>query len=140
MKYAIVKLGGKQFKITEGLKFDLEKQSDLSFEVLYYTDGKEILVGEPVLNDIKVKAKIVEDKKDKKIRIGRFKSKSRYRKIKGHRQPISVVEIESITKGKVADTDTKEEKKEVKKTTPKKSAKTETKETKKVKSSSKDEK
>jgi large subunit ribosomal protein L21 len=144
MKYAIVKLGGKQFKITEGLKFDVERQSDLVFDVLYYTDGKEILVGEPVLTDIVVKAKIVEDKKARKIRVARYKSKSRYRRVQGHKQPISVIEIESIStkKAKTETKEVKEDKKETKevkksetkKTTAKKAA------SKKSESSKKDEK
>lgn len=135
MKYAIVKIGGKQFKIEEGQKFDVESQNGLNFEVLYYTDGKEILIGEPILTDVKINAEIVEDKRDRKVRIARFKSKSRYRRVQGHRQPISVIEVKSITKGSEKKVESKESKPAKEEKTEKKAVKSETK---KVKSSKKD--
>lgn len=98
MKYAIVQFGGKQIQIKEGDTFEMERQSGLVFDVLLYSENEKVSIGEPFLKDIEVKAKVVEEKRGKKIRIGRFKSKSRYRRVKGHRQPLGVVTIVSIGK------------------------------------------
>lgn len=97
MKYAIIGLGGKQFKITEGSTIKLEHQDDVKPSVLVYNnDADEIFIGEPFLDNVIVEATIVENKLDKKVTVARFKSKSRYRKKKGHRQPVSMVKIDKI--------------------------------------------
>jgi len=123
MTYAVIRFGGRQFKVSEGDILQLQRQQDANTEVLLYSDGKNIEVGEPVLDGYEVLLKKLEDKRAKKIRIGRFKSKSRYRRVKGHRQPISVFSVEYVgLKGKrvekkVVDkpkTEVKPEKKEVK--------------------------
>lgn len=98
-KYAIIQLGGKQFKITEGLEFRLERQEKLDIGVLLYFDGKNVEIGEPLLTGITVKAKIIGEEKAPKIRVARFRAKSRHRRVKGHKQPMSVVKVESISKG-----------------------------------------
>ncbi len=95
-KYAIVQLDGKQYKVTEGLKLKLNRQKGLNFDVLLYSDGKTLEIGDPLLKDVILKAKIVSDMLAPKIVVGRYKSKSRYQKTRGHRQPISIVLIESI--------------------------------------------
>lgn len=100
MKYAIAKIGGKQFKIKEGSTIKVESQSKPKFDVLAYSDGKNFQIGTPVITDVKVKAKVVAEGKDKKIRVARFRAKSRYDKVKGHRQPITVLKIEEISKKK----------------------------------------
>ena len=96
MKYAIVRLAGRQFKVSDGDTIKVTHQDRLDFEVLLYSDGKKIEVGQPVLKDVVIKAKILEQKLDDKVRVARFKSKSRYRKVKGHRQPVTLIEIESV--------------------------------------------
>jgi len=86
--------------VSEGDTFEIERQpKPLSLDVLFYSDGDEIIVGKPTITDVKVDAEIVEEKKDKKIRVARFKSKSRYRRVRGHRQPLSVVKVNKISKG-----------------------------------------
>lgn len=100
-KYAIIQLGGKQFKITEGLEFRIDHQKKLAIDVLLYCDGKTVEIGEPIVSGVTVKAKIIGEETAPKITVARFKSKSRYRKKKGHKQPLSVVKIESISKGVV---------------------------------------
>ena len=97
-KYAIIQLDGRQYKITEGLEIRSNRQDELDFQVLLYSDGKTVEFGNPVLSDVSVKAKVVRNIKAPKIVIGRFKSKSRYQKTKGHRQPLSVIKIETISK------------------------------------------
>lgn len=96
MKYAIIALGGKQLKVKEGLTFKIERQNDLNIDVLMYSDGKELLVGEPTLDQIEVKATVTSEDRAKKVVVARFKSKSRYRKRSGHRQPMSTISIDSI--------------------------------------------
>ena len=99
-KYAIIKLGGKQFMVKEGDRFVIERQESLNTEVLLFSDDTSVEIGSPTVPGIKVKAEFVKGAKDRarKIRIGRFRSKSRHRRIKGHRQPISTVQIVSIGK------------------------------------------
>jgi large subunit ribosomal protein L21 len=118
-KFAIIQLGGKQFKVAVGDFFEVERQSKLDIKVLSYFDGKKLEIGEPTVSGIEVKAKILEDKLAPKINVMRFKSKSRYRKKKGHRQPMSVVEITSIGK-KTAKKATPTKETTAKKTAPKK--------------------
>ena len=114
-KYAIIQMAGKQFKITEGLEFKVERQEKLNIDVLLFADGKTVEIGEPIVKGVIVKAKILGEETAPKIRVARFKSKSRYRRVKGHKQPMRVVKIEKITKGAA-----KAEKTEEKKPAPKK--------------------
>lgn len=108
MKYAIIQVGGKQFKISEGQSFRVERQGKLAIDVLAYFNGTETIVGAPVLKDVKLDASIVNNELGKKVRVVRFKAKSRYKKNKGFRQPYSIVKVESILK----DGETKAEKTE----------------------------
>lgn len=98
MKYAVIKIGGKQIKVKEGQTFEIERQKALKFDVLGYSNGNETFIGSPILADITVKASVTGLKLSKKVRVGRFKAKSRYDKVNGHRQPLSVVKIDKITK------------------------------------------
>ncbi len=103
MTYAVIRLGGRQFKVSEGEVIKLERQASDKNEVLLYSDGKNVAIGDPVLTNIEVVLKNLEDRRDRKVRIGRFKGKSRYRKIRGHKQPLSVFSVEKIgEKGKKA--------------------------------------
>ncbi|MBD3366225.1 50S ribosomal protein L21 [candidate division WWE3 bacterium] len=95
MKYAIIAVGGKQFIVEEGLEFRLERQDNPKAEVLYYKDGRTTQIGAPILENVEVKLSKVEDY-TKKTDIFRFKSKSRYRRRKGHKQPMSVLKVDSI--------------------------------------------
>lgn len=103
MNYAIIKTGGKQYKVSPGETLNLEKISGkpkekISFkEVLLLVDDKKIHLGQPLVKNAIVTAEILEQKKDKKIRVAVFKAKSRYRKVKGHRQSITRVKIVKIS-------------------------------------------
>jgi len=97
MKKAIIRINSKQFEVSEGqeLKVDrLDEKPDVS--VLFYSEDQEVLIGKPELKNVTVTFKVLEDKKDKKIMVKRFKAKSRYHKVRGHRQPISLVKIDKI--------------------------------------------
>ena len=83
MAFAIVKIGNIQVLAEEGDVFKMIKQDEpLKTEVLLYSDGQSTKIGEPVLKDVKAKVSIVEEGFEK-TRIGRFKAKSRYRRIMG---------------------------------------------------------
>lgn len=98
---AVVKLGGKQYIVAEKetLLVDLlpDGTKELTLEPLLVFDDKNVQVGKPVVKDVKVKAKVVEDLvKGDKLRIIRFKSKKRVHKETGHRQKYSRIQITSI--------------------------------------------
>lgn len=96
MNYAIIDLGGKQFIVTEGTQFHIEHQKDSPVpEVLFYKDENQMLVGQPVIEGVTVKLSKARDY-TKKTNILRFKSKSRYRRRQGHKQPWSVMQVDSI--------------------------------------------
>lgn len=98
---AVVKLGGKQYIVAEKetLLVDLlpDGTKELTLEPLLVFDDKNVQVGKPVVKDVKVKAKVVEDLvKGDKLRIIRFKAKKRVHKETGHRQKYSKIQITSI--------------------------------------------
>lgn len=94
MDLAVIRLNGKQHTVKSGSILKLDRISkDAGVEVLLWQEGDVLEIGTPVLADRKVEFSILEDKLDKKINVSRFKAKSRYRKHKGHRQPISVVKV-----------------------------------------------
>lgn len=123
MNYAVIKTGGKQYKVSAGdvlevAKIDAEKDT-ISFEdVLLYVSGDEVKIGSPMLSGFKVNAKILEQKKGEKIRVSKFKAKARYRRTIGFRALLTKVQIEDIQSG--TKTASKTEKKLSRKTAAKK--------------------
>ena len=102
MTFAVIKTGGKQYKVSEGDILSVEKfehETDkVSFDhVLLLTDDKDIKVGRPLVFGAKVEAKVIEDGKGKKKMVFRYKSKTRQHKKKGHRQPYTKVQITKIS-------------------------------------------
>lgn len=101
MKYAVIKTGGKQYKVTEGTVLEVEKlESDgktFVFEdVLLVVDGDKVEIGAPTVAGMKVYADVVAEVKGDKIEVFKYKSKSRYRKHTGHRQKYTQVKITGI--------------------------------------------
>lgn len=102
MSFAIIKTGGKQYKVSEGMKLKIEKLpypegEEFDFDkVLLWANGEEVKIGRPYLEDIKVRAKVLKTAKNKKVIVFRYKAKTRYKKKKGHRQPYSEVQILKI--------------------------------------------
>ncbi len=100
--YAIIKTGGKQYKVSEGdeiivEKLEVEENATVTFEeVLGIFDGEKIQVGKPVIKGAKVTATVVKNGKGPKIRIFKYKHKTNYRRRAGHRQPFTKVKIEKI--------------------------------------------
>jgi len=101
MTKAVVKIGGKQFIVTEKetLLVDLlqEGTKELTLDALLLIDGDTVTVGTPTVKDVKVTAKVIDDLvKGEKVRVIRYKAKKRVHKENGHRQKYSKIEIVSI--------------------------------------------
>lgn len=106
--FAIIRTGGKQYRVSpkQVLKIEklLDKEGKAIFfkEVLLVSDGKQVDIGMPFVKGARVEGKIRAHGKAKKVIVFRYKSKTRYRKKKGHRQPYTEVEITKITTTKAA--------------------------------------
>ena len=101
MKKAVVKVGGKQFIVSEKetLLVDLLPQGtkELELDALMLIDGDKVEVGTPIVKGVKVSAKVVDELvKSEKIRVIRYKAKKRVHKENGHRQKYTKIEITSI--------------------------------------------
>lgn len=100
--YAIIKTGGKQYKVAEGdvilvEKLAAEEGASVVFDqVLTVVNDGDVKVGKPTVEGAKVTAKVEAQGKGKKIRVFKYKAKSNYRKRQGHRQPYTKVTIEKI--------------------------------------------
>lgn len=102
--YAIFNSGGKQYEAKPGTVVKIEKipgeigeQVNLD-RVLLMADGDQVHVGRPVLEDVAVSGRIVEQNRHKKIVVFKHKRRKDYRKKQGHRQAYTAVLIESIQK------------------------------------------
>jgi large subunit ribosomal protein L21 len=88
-KYAVVRIGGKQYKVEEGKEILVDKLVEpkkLEPEVLLFVDGEKVKVGKPILKDVKVSLKVVTElEKGEKVDVYKFKAKSRYKKHIGFR-------------------------------------------------------
>lgn len=100
--FAIIKTGGKQYKVSKGdvlmiEKLDTVEENVVFSEVLLMAEGDKVTLGKPVISGATVEAKVVEHGKDKKKMVFKYKSKTRHRKKKGHRQPYTKVQITKIS-------------------------------------------
>jgi len=102
---AVIKTGGKQYKVSEGDKIRVEKLSKeegsvVSFpDVLLYVDGENVDVGTPTVSGVSVEGKVLGEGKADKVVVFKYKKRKRYSKKKGHRQQYTQVEITTIRKG-----------------------------------------
>lgn len=101
--YAIIRTGGKQYQVSPGERLRVEKLAgdvgdtvELS-DVLMVVDGENIKVGKPLLEGVKVTARIVEQDKAKKVLIFKKKRRKGYQLMKGHRQPYTALEVKEIS-------------------------------------------
>ena len=100
--YAIIKTGGKQYKVAEGdtiyvEKLEAAKDDAVTFDqVLTVVNDGSVTVGKPLISGAKVTGKVLEQGKEKKILVFKYKAKSNYRRRQGHRQPYTKVAIEKI--------------------------------------------
>jgi len=101
-KFAVIMTGGKQYLVKPGEtikieKLNAEKDSDFNFDkVLLINDGENLTIGKPFISDAKIEAKILEQGRGKKITVIGYKSKTRFHKKRGHRQPYTQVKISTF--------------------------------------------
>ena len=100
--YAVIKTGGKQFKVTEG---DTRKVEKLTTEVgkafnlnsvLTLVDGDNVTIGTPIIKDASVDATVVSHGKGDKVKIFKMNRRKGYRKSQGHRQTYTEIKIDKI--------------------------------------------
>ena len=102
--FAVIKTGGKQYKVQEGdiifiEKLDVEAGSEVTFDnVLALSDGDSFVAGTPNVAGCTVTATVVKNGKGKKIHILKYKPKKDSKKKIGHRQPYTKVQIQKIAK------------------------------------------
>ncbi|MCL5010171.1 MAG: 50S ribosomal protein L21 [Patescibacteria group bacterium] len=102
MHYAVFKTGGKQYKVSAGDVLDVEKlplkkgSQHLLKDVLLYVNKEIVKIGTPLVAGVCVKVKVLDSVKSGKIRVAKFKSKVRYRRVSGHRQNITRLMVEDI--------------------------------------------
>ena len=99
--YAIIQTGGKQYKVAVGdevlvEKLDAAVDAEVEFETLLVADDAGVKIGTPVLEGVKVKGKVLDQGKAKKVVVFKYKPKKNIRKKQGHRQPFTKVQILSI--------------------------------------------
>jgi len=103
MKSAIIKTGGKQYRVSEGdevkvEKLDYEEGETVEFDrVLLVDDEDDTEIGKPFVEDATVKGEVLEQGKGEKVIVFKYKSKERYKNKKGHRQPYTKVKIGEIS-------------------------------------------
>ena len=100
--WAVIKTGGKQYKVSPGETISVEKlntpeNGQISVDVLAVKNSKGFEVGAPLVSKAKVKAKVVAQIQDKKVRVVKYKPKSRYLRTTGHRQKKTQIRIEEIS-------------------------------------------
>ena|SRR5579864_968 len=100
--FAIIEANGRQLKVKEGDVVRLDRiggdsASEIVFDrVLFAHNGKDFLIGSPLLAKASVTARVVRQSKDRKIKVFHYKPKKRIRKRQGHRQPVTELRIEKI--------------------------------------------
>lgn len=104
MQYAIIRSGGKQYKVNAGdvLEVDkiiTDKKSVVIDDVLLVVNDGKVSVGKPTVSGAKVEATVVESKRGDKITVRKYKAKVRYRKTIGFRPELSVIKIDKISLG-----------------------------------------
>lgn len=101
MSYAVIKTGGKQYRVQKGDVIDVEKLAleegdQASFDVLMVGEGSSVKVGTPFLDGAEVKAKVVSQFRGKKEVAFKFKRRKGYHKTKGYRRQMTKLEITSV--------------------------------------------
>jgi large subunit ribosomal protein L21 len=101
--YAVIKTGGKQYKVEEGdilrvEKIEAEKGDKVTFDDVLLIGGDDYAIGSPTVKGAQVSASVVRQFRDKKIIVFKMKRRKRYRKTQGHRQYLTEVRITQISK------------------------------------------
>ena len=105
MAYAIIRTGGRQFRVAEGDTLDVdlldvEPGKTATFgDVLLFADGKDLTHGNPLVSGAKVTAEVLEQRKDKKLVAFKYKRRKGYHRTVGHRRKLTRVKIKTIDVG-----------------------------------------
>ena len=99
--YAIVTTGGKQYKVSQDEIINVEKLDakvgdKINLDVLMLVDGDKVTNGNPFVKNAEVVAEVVEQGKEDKIVVFKYKAKKNYRRKQGHRQPFTALKIISV--------------------------------------------
>jgi len=100
--YAVIDFQGHQYQVTEGQEIVVDRLEEKEGakvkidSVLLLVNGDEVLIGDPLIDGAKVTAKILEHFKGEKIRVAKYRAKSRYRRVKGFRPQLTRLKIEKI--------------------------------------------
>ncbi len=101
--YAVIKTGGKQYKVSEGDVLKVEKLNAAPgdeieiLDVLMVVDDEDVQIGKPVVESASVKAKVIEQGRAKKVIVFKKKRRKGYKVKNGHRQPYTAIEIQAVS-------------------------------------------
>ncbi len=102
MAYAIIRSGGKQYRVSPGETIAIDKVPSAAGEkitlgdVILHVDGSNVTAGAPVIEGAKVVAEVIEQFKDKKVIAFKFRRRKGYHRTVGHRQQLTRVRIDTI--------------------------------------------
>jgi len=102
MAYAIIRTGGRQFRVEEGETVDVDLldveagETTTFWDVLLFADGKDMTHGNPLISGAKVTAEVLEQRKDKKIVAFKDKRRKGYHRTVGHRRKLTRIKIKTI--------------------------------------------
>jgi len=103
MAYAIIKTGGRQFRVAEGDTIDVDLldvdpgKTATFGDVLMFADGKNVTHGNPLVSGAKVTAEVLEQRRDRKVIAFKYKRRKGYHRTVGHRRKLTRVKIKSIS-------------------------------------------
>lgn len=100
--YAVIKTGGKQYRVSEGDRLRIEKLpgdvgSELTFDEVLMLGGDKVAIGKPLVAGATVKAKIMAQDRAKKIIVFKYRRRKNYRRKAGHRQPFTEIQITGVS-------------------------------------------
>lgn len=100
--YAVIKTGGKQYRVSQGDRLRIEKLpgdvgSELAFDEVLMVGGDKVAVGKPTVDGATVQAKILAQDRAKKVIVFKYKRRKGYRRKNGHRQPYTEIEITGVS-------------------------------------------
>ena len=105
MAYAIIRTGGRQFRVAEGDTVDVDLldvepgKTTTFWDVLLFADGKDVTHGNPLVSGAKVTAEVLEQRKDKKVVAFKYKRRKGYHRTVGHRRKLTRIKIKTIHVG-----------------------------------------
>jgi len=105
MAYAIIKTGGRQFRVAEGDTIDVDlldvdpSKTATFDDVLMFADGDKVTHGNPLISGAKVTGEVLEQRKDKKVISFKYKRRKGYHRTVGHRRKLTRVKIKAINVG-----------------------------------------